>query len=313
MRLLHFFKKGGNTVKTLTNTTRGYWCAALGGVIWGLSGVAGQFLLSVYDASPFWLTGVRMTCAGIVFLILSLRQTRSLGIVVRHPKELITIFVYGIFGLMLNQLSYFFSISYSNAGTATVLQTLCVVMMAVLVCLQRSRLPYGREILSVILAFIGVVLIATHGRITELVLSPQALIWGLLDAASCVVYTLLSINPVRKWGSVVVNAIGMLTGGIFLSLLYRPWEVMPHLDLAGWLAFFGIVLFGTVLTYVLFLQGVKDIGPLNTTLIATVEPVSSALCSALLLGTVFTFAEIVGLVLIIATVFLIVAQKKVTG
>ena len=87
MRLLHFFKKGGDTVKTLTNTTRGYWCAALGGVIWGLSGVAGQFLLSVYDASPFWLTGVRMTCAGIVFLILSLRQTRSLGIVVRHPKE----------------------------------------------------------------------------------------------------------------------------------------------------------------------------------------------------------------------------------
>ena len=300
-------------MKTLTNTTRGYWCAALGGIIWGLSGVAGQFLLSVYDASPFWLTGVRMTCAGIVFLILSLRQTRSLGIVVRHPKELITVFIYGIFGLMLNQLSYFFSISYSNAGTATVLQTLCVVMMAVLVCLQRSRLPYGREILSVILAFIGVVLIATHGRITELVLSPQALIWCLLDAASCVVYTLLSINPVRKWGSVVVNAIGMLTGGIFLSFLYRPWEVMPHLDLAGWLAFFGIVLFGTVLTYVLFLQGVKDIGPLNTTLIATVEPVSSALCSALLLGTVFTFAEIIGLVLIIATVFLIVAQKKVTG
>ena len=300
-------------MKTLANTTRGYWCAALGGVIWGLSGVAGQFLLSVYDASPFWLTGVRMTCAGIVFLILSLRQTRSLGIVVRHPKELITIFVYGIFGLMLNQLSYFFSISYSNAGTATVLQTLCVVMMAVLVCLQRRRLPYSREVLSVILAFIGVVLIATHGRITELVLSPRALIWGLLDAVSCVVYTLLSIKPVRKWGSVVVNAIGMLTGGIFLSLLYRPWEAMPHLDLAGWLAFFGIVLFGTVLTYVLFLQGVRDIGPLNTTLIATVEPVSSALCSALLLGTVFTFAEIVGLVLIIATVFLIVAQKKVTG
>ena len=254
-----------------------------------------------------------MTCAGIVFLILSLRQTRSLGIVVRHPKELITVFIYGIFGLMLNQLSYFFSISYSNAGTATVLQTLCVVMMAVLVCLQRRRLPYSREVLSVILAFIGVVLIATHGSITELVLSPRALIWGLLDAVSCVGYTLLSIKPVRKWGSVVVNAIGMLTGGIFLSLLYRPWEAMPHLDLAGWLAFFGIVLFGTVLTYVLFLQGVRDIGPLNTTLIATVEPVSSALCSALLLGTVFTFAEIVGLVLIIATVFLIVAQKKVTG
>ena len=193
------------------------------------------------------------------------------------------------------------------------MQTLCVVMMAVLVCLQRRRFPYSREVLSVILAFIGVVLIATHGRITELVLSPRALIWGLLDAVSCIVYTLLSIKPVRKWGSVVVNAIGMLTGGIFLSLLYRPWEAMPHLDLAGWLAFFGIVLFGTVLTYVLFLQGVRDIGPLNTTLIATVEPVSSALCSALLLGTVFTFAEIVGLVLIIATVFLIVAQKKVAG
>ena len=117
-------------MKTLANTTRGYWCAALGGIIWGFSGVAGQFLLSVYDASPFWLTGVRMTCAGIVFFILSLRQIRSLGIVVRHPKELITVFIYGIFGLMLNQLSYFFSISYSNAGTATVLQTLCVVMKA---------------------------------------------------------------------------------------------------------------------------------------------------------------------------------------
>lgn len=298
---------------TAKNAERGYWCAALGAAVWGLSGVAGQFLLSQYNVSPYWLTSVRMICAGMVFFLLTVRNLKAVGTIVRHPKELGTIAIYGIFGLMLNQLAYFFSISYSNAGTATVLQTLCVVMLAVVVCITRKRLPYGREVLSVLLALLGVVLIATHGKITELVLSEKALGWGLLDAASCVVYTMLSLKPVRKWGSVLVNALGMLTGGMFLAVIFRFWEHMPHLDVTAWLVFAGIVLFGTVLTYMLFLQGIRDAGPLNATLLATIEPVSSSVCSAVLLGTVFTVPEWIGLICIVATVFLIVAQRRVTG
>ncbi len=293
---------------------RGYLCAGGGAVIWGLSGVVGQYLLVHYDVTAYWITSVRMAGAGVVLLALTGRQLLSLrSAVTEEHRLLLHLIGYGIFGLMLSQLAFYSCIQFSNAGTATILQTLSVVMMAVIVCFTAGRRPYGRESLSILLALVGVFLISTHGDWRQVVLSPLALTWGLLAAVGCVCYSFLAISLVRRWGSIVVNALGMLIGGLALAAVIQPWRSLPSFDGAAWGLFAAIILIGTVLTYILFLRGVGDIGPIKATLLGTLEPLSSALCSAIFLGTVFQPAELIGFVCIILTVFLVMAQKRVTG
>lgn len=43
---------------------RGYACASGGAIIWGLSGTAGQYLLSHYDAGPLLISNLRLLIGG---------------------------------------------------------------------------------------------------------------------------------------------------------------------------------------------------------------------------------------------------------
>ena len=91
------------------------------------------------------------------------------------PISLRHLIIFSIFGLILSQFAYLSSIKNSNAGTATVLQTLCVVFMSLYLAVRFRKQPTTREIISVILAFGGVYLAATQGNPSTMVLSPWAL------------------------------------------------------------------------------------------------------------------------------------------
>ena len=54
--------------------------------------------------------------------------------------------------------------------------------------------------------------------------------------------------------------------------------------------------------------GIRLVGPMKSTLIGTLEPVTAAVVSAAWLGTAFHPVELAGFVCILATVFLIVVQ-----
>lgn len=156
------------------NLMRGYLCSGGGAVIWGLSGTAGQYLLGHYSVDPFWLTSVRMVCAGLVLMILAGREYKAMLNILKNKKDLIAMLGYSLMGLLLSQVSFLKCIQYSNAGTAGILQTLSVVMMAVIVCLRTRRLPDFREGLSIVLALVGVVLIATHGDLSQIIFGSES-------------------------------------------------------------------------------------------------------------------------------------------
>ena len=106
----------------------------------------------------------------------------------------------------------------------------------------------------------------------------------------------------------------MLIGGAVLNLAARSWTFQVSLPIQGWLAVGAIVLFGTVLSFTLFMQGIQDIGPVKSSILAATEPVSATIFSAVWLGTAFSTVDLVGFAAIIATIFLLsVPQKHTCG
>ena len=210
---------------------------------------------------------------------------------------------------MMCQYAYMTSISYSNAATATVLQTLNLVLIMLVTCLRLRRRPRRVEAVSLLLALLGTYLLATGGDPAHMVLSSKALFWGLSTAEAGAVYTLLPRGLRSRWGSEVVTGYGLLIGGIVLNLAVRSWHYEVHLPVQGWLAVAAIILLGTVVAFSLFLQGLQDIGPVKSSMLAATEPVSATIFSALWLGTSFSATDLIGFAAIITTIFLLAKSK----
>ena len=215
----------------------------------------------------------------LVTVYLLLRHRDRIRVLLHEKRDLLTLVVYALAGLLFSQYTYLAAIEYTNAGTATVLQYIGPVMLMVLVCLWDRRLPDRREVLSILLVLAGTFLIATHGDPGSMVISSKGLFWGLLSALSLVFYTLLPKPIIPKYGAVMVTGLGTFVGGVVFLVLYRPWPLLIDLDLPGILALGGMVICGTLMAHPLYLQGVNDIGPVKASMLASVEPVAATVLS----------------------------------
>ena len=294
-----------------TNNIRGYMLAILGGVSWGISGVCGQYLFMKYEISADWLTAVRMLLSGILLLMLALQKEHMRVFKIwKERKDVAWLIAFGLAGLLLCQYTFLAAIKYSNSATATVLQSLNVVLMAIVVSVWNKKQMRKIQIAAIILALSGTYLIATKGNPTSMDISAKGLIFGILAAVGVVIYTLLSRPIIASWGNLTITGWGMLIGGMVLFVVTRAWIFPTNLNLPAWIIIAVIVIIGTAVGFSVFLESVKYIGPVKSTLLGCLEPASATILSALVLGTRFTVVELIGFVLVVGTVFLSVSTKE---
>lgn len=294
-----------------TNKRYGIIITLIGGSLWGLSGACGQFLFLNKSACSDWLVPIRLLTAGIILVLFYLlRRPSDTRRIWSNPRSAFTLICYGILGMMLCQYSYFKAIEYSNAGTATVLQYLSPVLIMLVMCIWEKRLPGAADAVAALLALLGIFLLATHGQPGQLVVSGQALFWGLFSAVTVVLYNLIPRGLMKTYPIPFLLGWAMLIGGAMLCILRKPWQYHPVMDASALLCLVVIILFGTIVSFSFYMQGVKLIGPEKASLYACVEPVAATLFSFFWLHTAFTWVDIIGFLCILATLFLITLFGK---
>ena len=294
------------------NRSRVFWgcvSAVMGGVCWGISGTCSQYLFSHFDITSLELTCMRLLGCGIVLSIIALlRHGDQLRDIWKHPRDVGRLAVYGIGGLLLCNYAYSTGIYYSNAATTTVLQTLSVAIIMVIACLQSRRKPKWHEVLACIMALLGTYLLVTGGDPGQMILSPQGLFWGLATAVGATMYTMVGRPLLQRWNQDVILGIAMVMGGVTVNLLARSWTLPFALHSTGWLAVGATIALGSA-AFFLFLQGIRDAGPVRASILSVAEPVTAALLGVLWLGDSFSAAELLGFAAILAIVFLLAKSE----
>lgn len=279
----------------------------LGGAFWGFSGTAASALFGVYHVDTMWLMSVRQLLAGALFMIVILLFDRKRFVQLwTTPEHRRTQLIFTFFGLLANQFFYLSAVRLTNAGTATVLQCLQLVIIMAYTCITGHRRPRKRELAGLVMALAGTVLISTGGDLSRLSIPPLGLAMGLLTALGAALITILPVKILPVYGSTIVTGSAMFLSGIVTSMFVQPWNNAPALDLGGLQMLAVFVLIGSFLAYLLYMQGVKTIGSMRAGLIGSVEPVSATVTSAILLGTAFSGTDIAGFALIIGMMFLTV-------
>lgn len=283
---------------------KGVALAVAGSVLWGASGIAGQFLLQDRGVTPEWLSAARMIGAGILLLGLDgLRCGGDIFSIWKSRHEALMLLLFGVLGMVGVQYTYFAAIALSNAATATILQYTMPILVILWTAFAEQTRPSGRVLAALVLAVGGVLLLVTRGEWGTLAILPEALFWGLLSAAGAAFYTVQPKGLIRRWRSSLVVGWGMLIGGLFLSPLASLAAPPGLWDLSAYGALAFVVVFGTAAAFSLYISSVAYIEPGEASLLNSMEPLSSILFSVALLGMTFGVAELCGAAAILAAVY----------
>lgn len=292
-------------------TLSGLIMAVGSAIFWGISGTCAQYLFEEKKLDPSWLVTWRMILAGLILVLFSLSQERRNTFSIwKKPSTAIKLLLFSLLGMVAVQYTYFYSISLSNAATATILQYVGPVFVLAYYALKERRWPVLAEFGALFLALMGTFLLVTHGSMDELAISEEAFVWGILSALALAFYTIQPVGLLRTFSPAAVTGWGMLIGGIFFSLYTQPWAFYGIWDWGTLAAMGYIVVFGTVLAFYFFLRSVTIVGATTASLLCSVEPLAAALTAVFWLGVTFVGMDWLGTIFILLTVVLLTLGKK---
>lgn len=289
----------------------GVFWALLGACAWGYSGACASYLTSVAGVPVTWITPVRLLSGAVLFLVVALIKDRAqLKALLHHRRDVLRLAAFAIFGVLTTQVSYLSSISYTTAGTGTVLERLGLLVILAVVCIKGHRAPKRLELLGVILALLGTFIIATQGNPHALSIPFPGLMWGITSAFAMACYTILPGQLVKTYGSFSVIGLAMALGGVISFVLFRPFDipVIYTPEMLGVMA--SMILIGTFCAYLFYLKGVAITGPMRAGLAGCAEPVSALVISALWLSSTITNWDLIGSALIIIMMFFVIQREE---
>ena len=289
----------------LSDTQQGFALALTSAVLWGVSGACAQFVFQDKGITIGWLVTVRLLLAGTMLLAYALWRGRDIWRIWQTKRSAMSLLIFGLLGMLAIQYTYFAAIQSSNAATGTVLQYVGPVLIALYFACLRRRWPTRAEASAVALAFLGTVLLVTHGDWTELQISPAALFWGLASAVALAFYSIQPERLLQENEATVLVGWGMLIGGLGFCGVSQPWHVPGVWDVSTLLGVMFIVLFGTLFAFYGYLAAVQKIGPETTSLLACAEPLSATVVAVLWLKVPFALLDWLGSACIMATIFLL--------
>ncbi|MBR5913372.1 MAG: EamA family transporter [Selenomonadaceae bacterium] len=285
----------------------------LAGILWASSGALAQDFFSNSTKSPLELTNIRMCTAGLIMLaIIILRGKFKLSAVIINQRKLwLEIFIYGLIGVVMVQFTYFQAISIGGAAATTVILSATPAMVVIWHTLYNRKLPTRLEFLSVILAMVGVFLLVTGGDPTKILVPLGCVFWSLASGAA---FAFSAIFP-KKLFKLRINpefliSMGMFMGGWMTFLLIEDWDWKPFLKSEVFFDVAWIVIFGTVIAFLVFNAGLKFLTAEEATVTALTEPVASVFITYFMFGKTFGIIESVGIILVLVAILTPVIFKQ---
>ncbi|WP_048000534.1 EamA family transporter [Lactiplantibacillus herbarum] len=293
--------------------TWGLVLAGAGAFLWGSSGTVAQHLFNTTAISPLWLVALRMLVSGALLIGYGIGRRLPVLAVFKQPRAALKLIAFSLFGMAGVQLTYFMAISTGNAALAAILQFLSPVLIILYLAVTTWRLPSKLDVISVVMAVIGTILIVTQGHLHSLALPVIAIIWGLLAAVGATVYTLMPVSLLKTYGATTIVGWSMLIGGVLVLIGTGAWRDMPQLSVGAWLQVSFVVIFGTMLAYLFFLQSLEFILPTTASVLGAIEPLAATILSVVFLNVHFNLIGIIGAILIVGVTLLQFIATRMVG
>ena len=284
-----------------------------GAAAFAFNGVISKLVLEG-GLSAWRLTQARCTGAFLILLLFVLARKRDSLKTTR--SELPWLVAYGAIGFAAVQVGYFIAIARMPISIALIIEFTAPIWIVLYIrFILKLHVP-SMMWLSLGLGFSGLLLVGQVWR--GLTLNGVGLIAAFIDAFALAAYFLLGEKLVaqRSTGTLTLWGLGIasLVWAVFTPLWSFPTQIFSqHINLQGtfknytlpgWVLILWIIVMGTILPYVLVLNGLKLLSASTSSVIGMLEPVVAGGFAWWWLGEVLTPTQLVGGAVVIAGIIL---------
>lgn len=282
-------------------------------LFWGGTFIAGRLVSRELPS----MTAAAMRFAVAVPLLVLLAWRLEGGLPRLTRKQLLMTFCLGLTGIFLYNICFFGALSRMPAGRTALFVALNPIVTALLLALLLGERLGRVKWLGICIAFIGAAIVITRGDLAgawrdisasigvgELLMMCAVSGW----AAYTIIgrFALDGLSPIAATAWAAIWGLVLLSGGAAFEIGGVDWHKV------GWpvyaaVAYLGI--FGTVIGFIWYYQGVKTIGPSRTAVFNNLVPVFGILLAAVLLGEPVLLSMVLGGLLVVGGVTLTNRQR----
>ncbi|TQR20409.1 DMT family transporter [Psychrobacillus vulpis] len=273
----------------------------IGSMLWGATGPMMEWVLNNSSISvPFFLT-IRLITAGACILLFMKIRGQEIFNIWKERIWLKQLIIFGIFGMLGVQYTFLAAIEASNASIATLLQFVGPIYIILYISWKSKMFPPKYQIVGIIGTLVGLFFLLTNAKVDQLLISKEALFWGICVGVAFALYTVYPARLMKEWGVLVIVGWAMLVGGIVLAIVTQVWKSDEWGNLAEFpinIMTAVIILIGTI-AFILFLSSMKYITAVETSILSSVEPLTAMIISVIWLGQILGAWQYFGVVVML--------------
>lgn len=285
----------------------------IGSMLWGATGPMMEWLLANTSMTAEFMLAVRLIIAGVFVLLIVALQNNSVFSIWKTRYTAVQLIIFSVVGMVGLQYTFVKTIEVSDAIVATLLQFLAPIFIIIYTSILYKALPPRSQVIGIVGTLVGLFLLLTNGSLSNLLVSKEALIWGVFLGFTYAFYTLYPARLMTEFGVIVIIGWGMVVSAGIFSLVGKIWLIEQWrllMDPLNALLILGIALFGAS-AYILFLSSLKYISPVETSILSSFEPLTAMGISVIWLGSTLLEWQYVGILLMLIFVaYLSIAGNK---
>ena len=285
---------------------RGMTLASLASSLWAVSGISGEILFKKFNVSSDWLVSTRTLISGILlFLIVIFIEKKSVLKPLKNKRDCAGIILFGTAGMYLVQYTYFKTIELSNVSFATILQFTAPFFIFIYESIKNKKVPAVSTVILLFMTILGVIFIATKGNFSNLSVSLEALLLGIISAIMIAFYSTYPKKLLKKYGSITVVGWGMIVGSIISNVIHPIWKIEGDVNMQSIIQVIVVVILGTSIAYLIYIASLNYISSSLAGILTAFEPVLAAILSVAIFGLKFSFIELIGFLLVFVSIFIL--------
>ena len=277
---------------------RGMLLASLASSLWAISGISGEILFKQFNFSSDWLVSTRTLMSGILlFMIVIFIKKKSILRPLKNKWDSMGIILFGVAGMYLVQ--------YTNVSFATILQFTAPFFIFIYESIKNRKLPSISTVTLLFMTILGVVFIATKGNFSNLSVSLEALLFGLVSAVMIAFYSTYPKKLLKKYGSITIVGWGMIIGSVISNIIHPIWKIQGDINTKSIIQVIIVVILGTSIAYLIYIASLNYISSSLAGILTAFEPVLAAVLSVFIFVLKFYIIELIGFVLVFVSIFIL--------
>lgn len=260
-----------------------------------------EWILSNTNLSVSFFLTVRLITAGLCILFFLAITGKQIFLIWTDISWLKQLVVFSVLGMLGVQYTFVAAIEASNASIATLLQFLGPVYIILFLSWKNKIFPPKYQIIGIIGTLIGLFLLLTNANVKVLLISKEALLWGLAVGVAFSIYTVYPARLMKEWGVLLIVGWGMLVGGVVLAGVTQVWKSDEWTHLTVFpinLIVVIIILIGTI-AFILFLSSMKYITAVETSILSSIEPLTAMIISVFWFGQILGSWQYIGVIIML--------------